>query len=68
MELLVRFENLDEDFELIRDRFLIKEKLPRLNVSKKRKHYTAYYSDKSRQLVEDVYSRDIELFNYSFGE
>ena len=68
MDLIARFENLEEDFKVICSRFSINEKLPQLNASTKRKHYASYYSDKSRQLVEDVYSRDIELFNYSFGK
>lgn len=38
-----------------------------LNVAKKKQSYTEYYNEKTKKIVEDLYSNDIEKFNYKFG-
>lgn len=63
-----RFENLQQDFEQICQRLAIEPKvLPHKNAINRNRHYTQFYDEESRILIEDLYHRDIEYFGYEFG-
>lgn len=67
MDFLGRFERIVEDTEELKRRLGIKDNgaLPRVRTSN-RQGYRDSYSDKMRDLVSQIYARDIEIFGYSF--
>ncbi|HRW98592.1 MAG TPA: sulfotransferase family 2 domain-containing protein, partial [Cyclobacteriaceae bacterium] len=63
-----RFEYLQSDFDKICEIVGIHpRKLPHLN-SSEHKHYSFYYDDETRNLVDEYYHQDIEQFGYHFED
>ena len=60
-----RFERLAEDFDAIVTRLGVDAELPRLNASNAGPYREAY-STQMRNVVAEVYERDIRAFGYSF--
>ena len=64
------FENLNEELEKIRTRVGIPEKLvlPRAKSSyrKDRRHYRDIINDEDRKRIEHMFSKEIQLFGYTF--
>ena len=62
-----RFENLQEDFNLICEKAGIPPgELPHAKKSKARPHYSEFYNEKSAEIVYDLLRADIDYFGYSF--
>lgn len=60
-----RFENLESDFQKIRDLIGCNNTLPTLNKST-HENYRDHYSEKTKDKVYKLYKKDIHLFNYDF--
>ena len=70
VEYIARLERINDDWKKICERLnhneiYIDTELPYLNRSE-HNHYTEYYDDETRGMIEAAYQRDIEFFNYRF--
>ena len=70
-----KYENREEDLNFISKTVGFKIDLNihigdhnRENFSRKTKHYTEYYDEETKQIIAEKYAKDIEYFNYEFGE
>ena len=60
---ILRFENLEKDFESLMVELGMDTRLPHVKVSN-RKSYREYYDDSTAEIVADVFAPDLELFGY----
>lgn len=64
---LIRFENLNNDFELFKEKYSINcESLPFIGKQTRKKTYKDYYCKESKNLISEYFKEDIEIFNYIF--
>ena len=67
LDFIGRFENLQQDFNHVRDHLGLSGELLFINKTKtKREPYQTYYSDELRDIAARVYKEDIEVFDYKF--
>ncbi len=60
-----RFENIEQDFQLIKEKLGLDISLPHLN-STKRDTYKAYFTEESKQRVAQLWKKDVDNFSYLF--
>jgi hypothetical protein len=65
VDFIGRFENFEEDANMVLQRIGVDAKVPMLNTSK-RSNYRDYYTPRTRDLVARRFARDIEMFGYEF--
>lgn len=66
MDFIGRFENIDDDFNVICKKLnLPNSSLPHVN-GFDHKDYREYYNDEDREYVANLYKRDIDYFGYTF--
>lgn len=70
MDFIGRFENLSDDIDQVAKELSIKDAfIQHSKKNKKRyKHYSSFYNNSKRKLVEVKYAKDIETFGYSYDE
>ncbi len=62
-----KFETLEADWEVIREKLGIQEKLPHINHNPdNQRHYSTYYTDSTREIIREKFIIDIEHFGYTF--
>ena len=65
----IRYENLQEDYEKVCKRLGIPhEKLPRTKnkTRKDKKHYSMYYNDETKNIIYNLFKKEIDYFGYKF--
>lgn len=71
VDFVIRYEQLDDGCREVCARTGIPPfQIPRLKtgIRTKKRHYTEYFDDETRDIVADLHRNDIRLFNYSFGK
>ena len=64
---IIRFENLNQGFkEVCLDLEIEHQELPHLNKQEGRLHYSEYYDDETKAMVEHAWGDDIKLFGYKY--
>lgn len=67
VDFIGRFETLNKDFSIVCAQLgLDFKELPKYNISKDRLNYREYYDYHSRALITQIFSCDIERFEYTF--
>ena len=62
-----KFETLSEDWSKIAKELNVQDELPHKNKNaKKKKHYTEYYTEETKEIIREKFKVDIEYFNYEF--
>jgi chondroitin 4-sulfotransferase 11 len=67
VDFIGRFERLEEDWAKISEKLGIKQVLPHAKQNPRAKHYTEYYTPRTREIVAKRFHVDLEYFGYSFG-
>ena len=60
-----RFESCQEDANKILQKLKIDKEIPRMN-SSKHLPYVEMYDQEPKEIIEEIYQKDIEIFNYQF--
>ena len=65
VDLVMKVENLQDDFKVIQEMFNTADPLPVLHTTA-HDNYRKYYDDKHRKLIEKNFEEEIDLFKYTF--
>ena len=65
VDFIGRFENLQNDVNVIKNKLIIEGSIPHL-VKSNHTHYKDYYNDKTKKMIAEAYAKDVEFFNYKF--
>ena len=60
-----RLETIDEDVQYIFNRLGVQGKIAHANATR-HQHYSAYYDEETKKIVDDLYGDDVRLLGYSF--
>jgi hypothetical protein len=63
-----RFERLEGDWAFIASKLGITETLPHSRLNPRARHYTEYYSLRTKEIIAAKFKVDIEQFGYEFGQ
>ncbi len=67
IQFIGRFENLADDFATVAKKLNLDDhELPKTNWTKQRSSYREFFSERARDLAEELYQQDLKTFDYSF--
>lgn len=66
VDFIGRFENIENDLHSICEILKLPQKPLKKQNSTKRNSYSSYYTEKTKNIVNELYKEDIEKFNYAF--
>lgn len=69
IDFIGKLENFEEDFKMVLKLNNINFREEDLSIKKNKtthKHYSLYYNEETKKIVEDIYKKDIEEFGYYF--
>lgn len=66
VDYVLRFENLNNDFNAMAKKMNLPSLLPAINQSVRQQDYRMAYNQKTRQRVADRFARDLDYFSYTF--
>jgi hypothetical protein len=61
-----KFERLQEDWAFVAKKLGLSETLPHARANLRPRHYSEYYTPRTRRLIEEKFKVDIETFGYQF--
>jgi hypothetical protein len=65
---IARFENFDKEYDfIINEKLKLNREMVAANKSR-HDHYSTVYTNKTRNIIEQIYKPDIEIGNYIFGK
>ena len=62
-----KFERLDEDWAFVAQKLGVTATLPHRRPNPRARHYTEYYTARTRDIIANKFKVDIERFGYEFG-
>jgi hypothetical protein len=62
-----RFEKLETDWALVAQKLGITSSLPHKRANPRQRHYTEYYTARTREIIANKFKIDIQRFEYEFG-
>lgn len=68
VDFIGKLENINQDFHNICFLNGLPQKRLKKTNQTKHDHYSSYYTDETREIVKNLYKKDIELFDYHFEE
>jgi len=66
IDYLIRFEHLNDDFNVVCEKLDIPHSLLPERNSSARTHYSKYYDDELKEIIRNKFAEEIEFGNYSF--
>lgn len=64
--MIIKFENLNKDFQKVCDKLGIKCGLPHIRKSENRKHFSQYYNEETQKHIYNTFKEDFIKYNYSY--
>jgi len=66
MDFIGKFERLNKDIAIIKDKFDINTGLEHKRKTKKLLHYSNFYNTFTKEIIENNYGEELEYFGYKF--